>query len=233
MAEARSRLIKLAGGAGIAFRGAFHPEVEDGVPPLPDGAAVATLALLGVVGRGSWPAFAGSPEACDGHPDPLDRWSRRVIDGLAEKVGAVALYPFRGPPWLPFQRWAQKAEPVHSSPLGILIHPDWGLWHGYRGALGFRERLELPPPDRRASPCASCAEKPCLVACPVGAFQPARYDVAACFGHIAAPAGGDCLARGCKARGACPIGAAHRYGPGQAAFHMRAFRAALERTQNQ
>ena len=30
------------------------------------------------------------------------------------------------------------------SPLGILIHPDWGLWHSYRGALAFRERLDLP-----------------------------------------------------------------------------------------
>ena len=25
----------------------------------------------------------------------------------------------------------------HASPLGLLIHPDYGLWHGYRGALLF------------------------------------------------------------------------------------------------
>ena len=30
-----------------------------------------------------WEVFSGSPEASDGRPDPLDRWSRRVIGNLA------------------------------------------------------------------------------------------------------------------------------------------------------
>ena len=210
---------------GLAFRGAFHPEPADRVRALPDGAPVATLALVGFVGGGGWQGFAASAEASDGAPNPLDRWSRRIIGGIAAALGAVALYPFGAPP-LPFQRWAREAEPVHPSPLGILIHPDWGLWHSYRGALAFRERLELPPPDRRPSPCDACAAKPCLSACPVGAFAPGRFKVAACIGHIAAPAGRDCVDLGCRARRACPIGAAYRYGRAQAEFHMRAFRAA-------
>ena len=37
-----------------------------------------------------------------------------------------------------------RAEAVAPSPLGILIHPDYGLWHAYRGALAFAERLALP-----------------------------------------------------------------------------------------
>jgi hypothetical protein len=105
----------------------------------------------------------------------------------------------------------------------MLIHPDWGLWQGYRGALAFASRLDLPPPDRRPSPCESCAGKPCLTACPVGAFAPGRYDVAACASHVASPAGSDCAGLGCRARRACPIGTAHRQAPPQAAFHMRAF----------
>ncbi len=184
----------------------------------------ATLVLLGWTGREGWPDFASSPEARDGASNPLDRWSKRVIDGFATATDATPLYPFSGPPWLPFQRWAQRAEPVFVSPLGILIHPDWGLWHSYRGALAFRERLELEPTDARASPCESCADKPCLTHCPVSAFSNDGYDVARCRAYLATPDGSDCMTGGCLARGACPIGSPHHYAPAQAAFHMRAFR---------
>jgi hypothetical protein len=116
-----------------------------------------------------------------------------------------------------------RAEPVHVSPLGILIHPDWGLWHAYRGALGFPARLELPAPDRRASPCAACAGRPCLGSCPVRAIAPERYDRAGCARHVRSPAGADCRQQACRARRSCPIGVAYRYGGEQAEFHMRAF----------
>jgi len=183
---------------------------------------------VGFVGSDNWPAFANSSEAADGQPNPLDRWSARVVSALALSLGATPLFPFDGPPFLPFQRWAQKAEPVHPSPLGILIHPDWGLWHAYRGALAFAERIDLPPADRRPSPCDSCADKPCLSACPVGAFTPAGYNVPACVSHIAAPAGADCMNAGCRARRACPVGAQYRHVPAQAEFHQQAFLAAQQ-----
>ena len=57
-------------------------------------------------------------------------------------------------------------------------HPELGLWHAYRGALAFAERLALAPVEPVASPCDDCAGKPCLAACPVGAFAASRYDVA-------------------------------------------------------
>ena len=101
-----------------------------------------------------------------------------MLDDVARRFDATALYPSDGPPYLPFQRWAMKAEPVRSSPLGILIHPDYGLWHGYRGALAFAGALPLPPRDERASPCDDCADRPCLSTCPVAAFGEAGYDVA-------------------------------------------------------
>lgn len=217
------QIAERATAAGVALRGAIHPAAEDHVPAMPDGRPAGTLILLGFVGRAQWPVFAGSAEAADGRADPLDRWSRRVIGGLAAELGAAALYPFGGPPWLPFQRWARKAEPVHSSPLGVLIHPDWGLWHSYRGALVFAERLDLPERRERPSPCDTCAEKPCLSACPVGAFTLERYDVGTCAGHIKSAAGRDCMELGCRVREACPVGAEHRFGPEQASFHMRAF----------
>jgi ferredoxin len=212
--------------AGLTCRGAFHPDAASGVPALPDGRNCATLVLLGLVGEVNWPAFAAAPEARDGRPDPLDRWSRRVTGTLAEACGAGALHPFDGPPFLPFHAWAQQAEPVFRSPLGILIHPDWGLWHSYRGALAFADRLDLPPRPVATSPCDACAGKPCLGACPVGAFSLSGYDVAGCSGHLSVPAGLPCLEGGCRARRACPVGAGHRHGAAQAGFHMQSFLAA-------
>src|SRR5207302_1380178 len=131
--------------SGMALRGGFHPGPEDGVPPLGDGSKAATLILIGTIGAGWWPAFAASPEARDGAADPLDRWTRRWLTALAEDCAALPLFPFGHAPYLPFQRWAQRAEPVAPSPVGILIHPDYGLWHAYRGALAFADRLVLPP----------------------------------------------------------------------------------------
>ncbi len=209
--------------SGLACRGAFHPRTDDAVPAFDDGGAVATLVLLGFTGGVQWPAFARSAEFADGRPHPLDRWSRRLINALAARYGAGAFYPSDGPPWLPFQRWAMQAEPVHVSPIGILIHPDWGLWHAYRGALAFRVRLDLPKPDRRPSPCDSCIARPCERTCPADAVTPAGYDHAACAAHVASDRGSDCLAQGCRARRSCPVGVAYRYGPDQAEFHMRAF----------
>jgi hypothetical protein len=212
--------------AGLAWRGGFHPLPDDLVPALAGGGAAGTLVLLGFAGRVGWPAFAAAPEAADGAPDPLDRWSRRVISALADAVGGMALFPFGGPPWLPFQRWARRAEPLFPSPLGLLIHPEWGLWHSFRGAVALRERLDLPPLPAAAHPCETCVGRPCLSACPVGAFTASGYDVAACAAHLAAPAGADCMEQGCAARRACPIGAAHAYPPEALRFYMRAFRAA-------
>ena len=132
-----------------------------------DGRGVGTLVLVGVVGRRCWEAFQAAEESRQTR-DALDRWSRRIVGELAAELGADALFPFGGPPFLPFIRWARRAECVHPSPIGPLIHPDYGLWHAYRGALAFADTLVLPPADDRPRPCDTCADKPCLTTCPVG-----------------------------------------------------------------
>jgi hypothetical protein len=207
----------------LAAHGAFALDDDERQGALAD---VATIALVGLDGRRGWAAFSASPEARDGGADPLDRWSRRVVGALARELGARALFPFDGPPHWPFQRWAMRAEPMHASPLGLLIDPVDGLWRGYRGALAFAERLAVPPVRATASPCEICVARPCLSACPVGAFTSAGYDVAACAAHLRRPAGHACMAGGCLARRACPVGAGRAPEPAQAAFHMRAFLAA-------
>lgn len=186
--------------------------------------------LIGNAGPDMWRRF--SAERRD-EPDPLDSWTRRTLDrvagALADEIGPVAvIYPFDGPPYPPFQRWAVAAGIAFPSPIGPLIHPVHGLWHAYRGAFQLAEALPHPPPPG-PSPCESCAARPCLSACPVEAFDGAAYDVAACVAHIGSPAGADCLDQGCRARRACPIGRAAIQEPAQARFHMDHFRAANRR----
>ena len=216
-------IVKTIERRGLAAHGAFALQDDERQGELAD---VATIALVGLAGRRGWAAFSGSPEAEDRGADPLDRWSRRVVGALATELGARALYPFDGPPHWPFQRWAMRAEPMHVSPLGLLIHPTEGLWRGYRGALAFAERLAVPPVRAAASPCETRLARPCLAACPVGAFTGAGYDVAGCAMHLSDPAGRGCMERGCLARRACPVGAERAHEPTEAAFHMQAFLAA-------
>jgi len=207
--------------AGLASRGALRLDASDRIGEL---APFSTLVLVGMVGSAQWPAFSKSPEAADGAPHPLDRWSRRVIGALARELGALALHSFEGPPYWPFQAWARRAEPVFPSPIGMLVHREFGLWHSYRGALAFHEPIAIPPVEPTTSPCESCAEKPCLSACPVGAFTPHGYDVENCAAHVRG--GGDCFDGGCRARRACAVGRDHAYNEDQTRFYMPAFLAA-------
>ncbi|WP_102961123.1 hypothetical protein [Mangrovicella endophytica] len=208
---------------GLCLRGGFRPDAEEALPPMPDGSAPATLLLVGNAGPDLWRVFTTSPEFDDGHSDALDRWSQRVLTSIAEAIGAAAYFPFGGPPHLPFQQWAKRSEPLHPSPLGLLIHPRFGLWHAYRGALALGHAVDLPPCPPLPSPCESCRGRPCLTACPVGAFTGAGYDVGRCRAYARGPEGEGCRSGGCRARLACPFGQDAAYGSEQMAFHMRAF----------
>ncbi len=207
--------------AGLNVLGGFQPAAgEHAALHLP--ANTDTLLLLGWPAPGHWRTFAASPEYADGRPDPLDRWTQRVVDGLAAEAGATALYPFGGPPYHPFQAWAIRARIARPSPIGLLLHPVYGLWHSYRAALAFSAHVVLPPPVLGDHPCDTCADRPCLTACPVGAYSDAGFAVADCRHYVTAhPA--DCLTVGCHARDACPVGRSHRNGSEQITFHQRAF----------
>jgi hypothetical protein len=205
--------------AGVTPRGAFHPLPEDEVPGISPWRPAGTVVMAGNAGPDMWQAFSTQR---DPQADLLDSWSFEVLSALAVEFGGAALFPFTRP-HLPFQRWAARAEPCYPSPLGIYVHPDYGLWHGFRGALALSERLELPPPDLRPSPCETCSDKPCLEGCPVSAFSAEGHDVRRCVDHIEGAAGADCMKHGCRVRRVCPVGREYRYAPAQAGFHMTAF----------
>ena len=198
--------------------GWFVPRSADGVPQLANGSPVRFVILVGNAGPRMFDRFSRDASATDG---TLDSWCRTVLTELAGRLEADVLFPFDRPP-LPFLTWARRGGAGHVSPLGLNVHPDYGLWHAYRGALLFPVAFDIPAPGG-ASPCDTCASKPCLSACPVDAFTPGRYDTVICASHLESPAGAECLTGGCLARRACPVGTRFTYSPPQAQFHMRAF----------
>jgi hypothetical protein len=186
-----------------------------------------SVVLVGSVGGGGFAQFCSSPE-WGKVTDPMDRYTERVIGTVACAFDACAIFPQQGPPWWPFQRWASRAEAVFPSPLQILIHPQHGLWHAYRAALIFDTHLVGMPGAEVAkgpNPCAQCRVRPCLSACPVGAFDEHGFDCVRCEDHLRSPAGRSCLDRGCAARNACPVAPQRQYCVAQKQFHMRAFSA--------
>lgn len=198
---------------GLCLRGGFALIPEDQL-------GTGSLVLVGSVGPALWPvATAGFR----GELDPLDDWTRRVMDPLAEQSGARVLYPFSGPPFHPFQGWLQRALGLHRSPTGLLIDPVFGLWHAVRAALILPLAWPFPPAERKLSPCESCETKPCLTACPTQAITAVGPEPDRCAAELVGSDRGQCLQGGCLARNACPVGQLHRYSPDQQAFHQQAF----------
>lgn len=204
---------------GLISRGSLSFSNGEAAPSGPSGKPARSLVLLGHGGGTIWPHFSAWLEVqAQRFDDPLDTWSREVIGAIADRFAARAVFPYEKP-WLPFQQWAMRAEGLQPSPLGILMHPQFGLWHAYRGALLFDVEI---PIQRSANPihlCDLCAGKDCMKSCPAGAVTGVDFDAMTCASWLRAGAGEPCRSGGCLARAACPHDIYH-YGDEQTAFHM-------------
>lgn len=204
------------------MRGGFVVGPQDAASfPLPDG--VVAVLLIGNAGGDFWPVFeAWRARQPSNLQNPLDSWSRDVIGAVAEQFGAKSAYP-SDKPYAPFQQWAMRAEGLKASPLGILMHPQYGVWHAYRGALLFDRALDLPEVQTPIHLCERCVGKPCKKACPVNAHAGDGFDYEGCRGHLRRNLAGDCMTAGCLDRNACPYGVDYRYPAAMQAFIANAF----------
>lgn len=192
--------------------------------------------IIGSGGRDLFALFQAAPEARDGRPDPLDRYTRRAVtSALNELFGAGAgdgapthrvFFPFTDSlPALPFQRLGRAAGIGAPGPLGLQIHPVFGPWWAYRGLVALADQAFVPGDASAAHPegpvgCDGC-DAPCVAACPGGAVRVTGFSVVDCHAHRrVAP---ECHLS-CVARIRCVRGPEHRYSEQQLAFHMTASR---------
>ncbi len=213
--EGLAEIEALAARHHLTVLGGFACAGEAGVPR-----GTKTILMLGPQEPGYWPHLKAQAEWQDGAPDPVDRWSRRVIGRMACDLHAKALFPFGGPPWHPFYAWALRTGRVWDSPVRLLVQAEQGLLVSFRGALALTQAVDIPPPQPR--PCDSCAQ-PCLTACPGGVLGIAGYDVPGCHAFLDRPEGRDCLQSGCAVRRACPVSRTYARMPEQSAYHMGQF----------
>jgi len=196
--------------------GGFHPIPSDHAPK-----DSLTVLLLGPSEPGFWQHVSAAPEFVDQAPDPLDRWSTRIVGRMAGSVGGQALFPFGGPPFQPFISWALRSGRAWVSPVKLLVHDQAGLFVSFRGGLALPYHVELPA--KPSNPCNTCIGKPCLSTCPVSAMTDAGYDLGRCHGYLDTSRGADCMTRGCAVRRECPVSASYDRRAEQSAFHMKAF----------
>jgi epoxyqueuosine reductase QueG len=208
------RAIQLAGFTPLGW---FAPVEDDKVP-----GQAKFIMLIGNAGPQMFGRFARERDVA---ATQIDDWTRDVVDQLADNLSATAVYPF-DKPHLPFLTWARRGGAGFTSPLGLNIHPRYGLWHAYRAALLFPAAFDIPMTAAGDHPCERCSDKPCLSACPVEAFSTSQFNRMGCASHLESEVGTACMKGGCLARHACPVGQDFAYPPPQAQFFMRAFVAA-------
>lgn len=153
---------------------------------------------------------------------PLDEFAldtvQRFLAEVAPGVRYRVLYP--GPSLIPLQTLGALAGWHHPSPMMVGINDYWGMWYAYRVALV--ADTDFTPSARvdSVSPCLTCADKPCLAACPADALGlEDGLRLERCLDHRVAPASN--CAGTCLARVACPVGSQHRYPDEQIDYHYR------------
>lgn len=174
-------------------------------------ASAQTLCLIAHGGRTLWENLS-HPLRSDQHP--IDTFTTRLILEAFHDAAFLYPHPFHVPPLQKLGRFLNLARP---SMLGLDINEKYGPWFAYRAA--FLTSLDIPEisPAPFASPCETCAEKPCLKACEPKAVG-VEFNIPRCAG-FRFQENSPCADR-CLARLACPFREEHRYTLEQMQYHM-------------
>ena len=195
---------------GMDARGGFVVGDAADVPALADGRPTRSVVDDRQHRRRMWPHYEA--HVATGLAPIATRSTRgrgRVLEPIAATFDADFVHP-SDEPFQPFQRWAQRADDVWKSPIGLLIHAEYGFWHAYRGAFLFavRGRPVCRRSGRRVAVRHAVPISRACRRCPVGAFTLDGYDAAACRSHVRSGARpGLCRTTGVLRGCACPVGA--------------------------
>lgn len=185
----------------------------------PESARYQRLILFGNGGSRFWQSMQRHRTRIEQEADAVDNYFIRTIENLFD-VDSDHRIIYPGNHRLPLQALGKLAGWHHDSPLGLGIHPVFGLWFAYRGVIMsntdftvLAENSDIPS----ASPCESCDEKPCIAACPATAVTDSGFKVKLCS-EYRLQSDSRCQSR-CVSRLVCPIGRDYRYVEDQMAYH--------------
>jgi len=188
--------------------------------------AARQVILIGNAGPTLWRSL----QAAGAHgSDPIDDFSLRAVsDWFAAQCPGhrhTVLYPGERPVGL--QALGRLAGWHHATPFKVGILPHWGSWFAYRVALLADTALPLTAPLASDSPCARCADRPCVTSCPAQAMADGEFALARCIAQRRQP---DSPCRSaCPARDACPMGRDQRYDDDHVRHTYEASLRAIER----
>lgn len=198
-----------------------------------------SLLLIGHAGRAFWEAMSsGWPQGAD----PVDQFSANISEQALQAYLANTprqrLFPDDHCP-VNLMALGRLLGWHSTSPLGMGIHAEYGLWSAYR-ALWWLDAV-LEPAEQQpcqivstiaASLCATCQTQACIRACPASALSiQGPPELGACADYRLSnhsQCHSDCLARQ-----ACPVATEHRYTQAQMAYHYDLSRSAIANYRSQ
>ncbi|HEU4727203.1 MAG TPA: hypothetical protein VFT22_04925 [Kofleriaceae bacterium] len=148
--------------AGFDIAHAFDAQAVAREPGLAVLAGEDRLGILIGNTRALWPPFTAAlrDPALAGDPDPLERYTERVIDAAFAPTGARIYYGHRryGDAFVPLQRVAVVTGLGALAPGHLVIHPIYGPWFALRAVIVTRgdppARRPIEPPCRCDAACA-------------------------------------------------------------------------------
>ena len=141
----------------MVARGGFAVDPDDiampSVPALADGRPCRTVVVDRQHRRRDVATLPARGVAGSRSARPMDPG---VLRPIAAQFGATYVHP-SDEPFQPFQRWAQRADDVWSSPIGLLVHHDVRALARLPWCLPVRRRTSKDSrlSGRRASPCVT------------------------------------------------------------------------------
>ena len=207
--------------------------VTDGTPYQKYLAGCRSAVVFANGGRLFWDCFMEDirkyPKHLSNHEHPIDDFVSRciqLVDPTPPSSRRWIQCSETAEVFLDFRVLGKDAGLGHESPLGLLIHPRYGLWVSMRMVLLTTEAVEITetidgiePPDTTlmvSNPCTRCAEKPCIASCPAGAVTKDGWAVQTCASFHETSE--QCIGK-CHSRLACPVGKEHRHSPLQQLYH--------------
>ena len=182
-------------------------------------------------GRALWDGFLKdihqNPEHLQDYEHPFDEYVHRIIHNADPSPSSDRRWircAANEAEFLDFRALAYNAKIGTPSLMGMVIHPEYGLWMGMRAVLLTTVNLPISTVEP-TSPCSSCTDKPCISTCPAHAVSTSGWNIQRCaeFHQEQTQCADSCISRL-----SCPIGIAHKHSPLQHRYHNAPHRTRTE-----